>query len=147
MLLIMCLATLILWFIANGIHKDSTYRKQLLSSLLGFKEFIETAQKDQLEMMLQEDPAYYYHVLPYAQVLHVSDIWMDKFKDLTLPKPDWYEGTQAFHYMAIAHIVQNMEYDMKKTMHSSSTGVTSGSSGFHGGSVGGGSGGGGSHGW
>ena len=33
---------------------------------------------------------------------------------------------------------------MKKTMHSSSTGVTSGSSGFHGGSVGGGSGGGGS---
>lgn len=147
MLLIMCLATLILWFIANGIHKDSTYRKQLLSSLLGFKEFIETAQKDQLEMMLQEDPAYYYHVLPYAQVLHVSDIWMDKFKDLALPKPDWYEGTQAFHYMAIAHIVQNMEYDMKKTMHSSSTGVTSGSSGFHGGSVGGGSGGGGSHGW
>ena len=86
-------------------------------------------------------------VLPYAQVLHVSDIWIDKFKDITLPQPAWYEGTQAFHYMAIVHMAQSMQHDMKQTMHASSTRFTSGASSFSKGSVGGGSGGGGSHGW
>lgn len=146
--LMIFLASIILFIIAKGIHKDSAYRKQLLTSLLGFKEFIQTVEKDKLEMMLQEDPAYYYHVLPYAQVLHVSDIWMDKFKDLALEQPDWYVGKETYHYAMMAHITQSIQHDMKQTMHASIQ--TSGSKAFSshgGGAVGGGSGGGGSHGW
>lgn len=141
-------ACIILFILAKGMHKDSTYRKQLLSSLLGFKEFIQTAEKDKLEMMLQEDSEYYYHVLPYAQVLHVSDIWMDKFKDLTLEQPDWYVGKETYHYAMMAYITQSIQHDMKQTMHASIRGSGSKASTYHGGgAVGGGSGGGGSHGW
>lgn len=141
-------ACIALFIIAKGIHKDSDYRKQQLSSFIGFKEFIQIAEKDKLEMMLQEDPEYYYHVLPYAQVLHVSDIWMDKFKDLTLEQPDWYVGKETYHYAMMAHITRSIQRDMKQTMHASIRGTGSKTSTYHGGgAVGGGSGGGGSHGW
>ncbi len=60
-----------------------------LNELLGFREFIRLAEKDRLEMMLEEDPEFYYHILPYAQVLGVSDIWEDKFKELRTEPPAW----------------------------------------------------------
>ena len=42
-----------------------------LNEIIGFKNFIKLAEKNQLEKMLEQDPQYYYHILPYAQVLGV----------------------------------------------------------------------------
>lgn len=152
-----CLVCLVLTLMLSwGLHGDSAYRKQLLTALLGFKEFIKTAEKDQLEVMLKEDPAYYYHVLPYAQVLHVSDIWIHKFKDISVAPPQWYDGEDAFRYAMLSSMMQDVERDMRSFVSrpasqkdsSSSEGYSGGGNGYHdGGSTGGGSGGGGSHGW
>ena len=60
-----------------------------LNEIIGFRNFILHAEKDRLEMMLKDDPEYYYKILPYAQVMGVSDIWEDKFKDLTVQPPEW----------------------------------------------------------
>lgn len=145
-------------FIANGIHKDTAYREEALVLLLGFKDFMLQAEKDRLETLLIDDPQYYYHVLPYAQVLHASDIWIHKFADLFIVPPTWYRGDDVFHYHAFQTCVQSIERDMqsitttKTTSYSSSSNDNNhnagGGSGFSsGGSSGGGSGGGGSHGW
>lgn len=149
-----CMALLI---IAGGIRKNSEYRNELLVPLLGFKDFIKAAEKDRLEMLLEEDPEYYYHVLPYAQALHVSKIWINKFKDLTVPPPAWYVGEEAWSakdYDFIVHdIEKEIELASKVRIHSSSSDSSndsgySGGGGFSsGGSSGGGSGGGGSRGW
>lgn len=142
---------------SNGIEKDSRLREQLLIPLLGLKEFIELVEKDRLELLIEEDPQYYYHILPFAQVLHVSKIWTNKFKDITIEVPHWYVGDTN-----INDFDRNMRYlmfDMNATVtppkssashHSSSFSDhdSSGSNGFSsGGSVGGGSGGGGSRSW
>lgn len=154
-----CLTCLVITLLlSRGFCFDTAYRKELLTILLGFKEFIKTAEKDQLEMMLKEDPEYYYHVLPYAQVLHVSDIWINKFKDISVVPPQWYDGEDTFRYGMLSNMMHEIEQDMqfatshsassKGSFHSSQDGYSGDGKGFldHG-STGGGSGGGGSHGW
>lgn len=153
-----CIAMLVL---SKGIHKDTKYRDELLAPLLGFKDFIKLVEKDKLEMLLEEDPEYYYHVLPFAQVLHVSNIWINKFKDLTLPLPEWYVG-ERLDMRDFSYVIRDIEREMNQSVSkpksssssfsssdsSSSGGYSGGGGGFSsGGSSGGGSGGGGSHGW
>lgn len=62
---------------------------ELLNQIIGFRNFIIYAEKDRLEALLADNPDLYYDILPYAQVLNVSDIWEDKFKALTIEPPKW----------------------------------------------------------
>lgn len=70
------------------IVRTKLYNEQL-NGIIGFKNFILYAEKDRLEAMLEDDPQLYYHILPYAQVLGVTDKWEDKFKALTIEPPQW----------------------------------------------------------
>lgn len=72
-------------------HRTESYIKAL-GDLLGFKNFLEVAEKEKLEMLLEENPQYYYDILPYANVLGVSDKWENKFKDLTVQPPEYVVG-------------------------------------------------------
>ena len=67
MMLAAPILSIVYFMIAKGIRKNSDYRSEMLSSLLGFQEFLKTTEKDRLEMLLEEDPEYYYHILPYAR--------------------------------------------------------------------------------
>ena len=53
--------------------------------------------------MLEENPELYYKVLPYAQVLGVTDEWENKFVGILLKPPYWYVGPRmtAFDYVII----------------------------------------------
>lgn len=153
------ISTILVLWLSNDIHKDTKYREEALIPLLGFKDFILHAEKERLETLLTQDPQYYYHVLPYAQVLHVSDIWINKFSDLLVAPPQWYMGEETFRYVTFASCVRSIERDMQvvcapRTTHRGSSHsfdgnhYSGGGSGFSsGGSSGGGSGGGGSRGW
>lgn len=67
------------------------YTEQL-NNIIGFRNFLRDAEKDRLEMLLKDDPQYYYDILPYANVLGVSKIWADKFSGLTIEPPTYYHG-------------------------------------------------------
>ncbi|MDE6398831.1 MAG: DUF2207 domain-containing protein, partial [Clostridiales bacterium] len=82
--------------LAPFIARRTEYYTKELDEVLGFKDFLQTAEKDRLEMLLEENPQYYYDILPYANVLGVSDIWQDKFKGLTLEPPSYYRGVTVF---------------------------------------------------
>ncbi len=70
------------------IVRTKKYNDQL-NGIIGFRNFILYTEKDKLEAMLEEDPQLYYHILPYAQVMGVTDKWEDKFKALTVEPPAW----------------------------------------------------------
>ena len=70
------------------ITRTDEYTEQL-NEIVGFKNFILYTEKDRLEAMLKDDPELYYKILPYAQVMGVSDIWEEKFKDLEITPPAW----------------------------------------------------------
>ena len=60
--------------------------------LLGLKKFIEVAEKKRLELLVDENPEYFYDILPYAYILGVSDKWIKQFESITDLNPDWYKG-------------------------------------------------------
>lgn len=104
-----------------------------LNRIVGFKEFIETAEKDKLETMLESNPEFYYNILPYAIVLGVSDVWADKFKGLTMEPPQWATGDftdTVFSVMLFNSLMRNVNANMVTTFLSRPS--SGGSSGFHG---------------
>lgn len=130
------------------ISRTKEYTEQL-NEILGFKKFITLAEKDRLEKMLDSDPQLYYHVLPYAQVLGVSDKWEDKFKNIPIAPPA-YATYSAANSLITFHIINSSMRSMSRNfvshMSPPSSGGGSGRGGFSGGHGGGGHGGGGSRG-
>ena len=100
---VVCVGALLpTFFTINKLSRTEKYRKTL-GQILGFKDFIVVTEEDKIEFMLKEDPELYYKVLPYAQVLGVTDEWEEKFANITLAPPDWCIGSNMtyFDYMII----------------------------------------------
>lgn len=134
------------FFVTAFLSKKSRYNVDIISRLLGFKEFMITAEKERLEALIEDDPEYFYNTLPYAQVLGVTDVWKDKFRKITMEPPSWYDGGfDTFDYFAVNRMLDNMN---TVTSDMTSVPASSGFDGFDGGGFsGGGSGGGGGSSW
>ncbi len=152
-----CLITLLLSsaiaFMAPFLSQRTAYGQQVIQELMGFKTFIEAAEKQRLEALLEEDPAYFYNILPYAQVFGLTKIWTDKFENILLQAPDWYESRDPWDTAFTMVYLSRMQNAMTRLEHSAvsvpaptpSQGSFSGSGGggFSGGGFSGGGGGGG----
>ena len=135
----------IVMFSVSLIVRTEDYSKKL-NRILGFKDFIETVEKEKLEMMLESNPEFYYNVLPYAIVLGVSDKWEKKFEGLTIKPPQWATGHHSntvFNVLVFNSLMHNANMNMIKTMVSRPSSSSRGGFGGHGGHIGGGHGGGG----
>lgn len=147
------LSVLITLIISGKIKNRTQYGNEILGRILGFKRFLETAEKRKLEMLLEENPSYFYNILPYTIVLGVSSIWADKFKDLVVEPPQWYGGPDignAFVLGAFMGSFNNTLSTFNDTMLSAPKAPSNfggGSSSMGGGSSGGGAGGGGGGSW
>lgn len=150
LLLFCCLTTLAVVNIAKFMH-FSAYKRERMGKLLGLRQFIQTAELDQLKMLVDENPSYYYGVLPYAMAFGLMDDWAKRFEGMAIPEPEWYQcdSHSVFTLMYLNHMmdhhiekpihdikVKAMEAEMKAA--SSSSSVGGGFSG--GGAVGGGGG-------
>ncbi len=118
-----------------------------LGHILGLKNFIEAAEKDKLEMLIHDDPSYFYRILPYAYVLNISDVWSKKFETIVVEQPDWYSGPHPLNtYIFVTHLNRTLG-SMSRAMTSvpqsagrGGGGFSSGGGGFSGGGFGGGGG-------
>ncbi|MEG1650736.1 MAG: DUF2207 domain-containing protein [Oscillospiraceae bacterium] len=136
--------------VAPLIQRRTEFGSDSLEKALGFKQFLMTAEKERLKMLLDENPDYYYDILPYAQVLGVSDQWSHRFDGLMLEEPSWAEGSHST--MSTAMMLNSLNGSMGRSLTSmpSSSGGSGigGGGGFSGGGFsGGGSGGGGGSSW
>lgn len=123
--------------VVSVMDKRTSQGVEYLGKILGLKTFITLAEKDKLEMLVAQDPEYFYKVLPYAYVLNVSDVWSKKFESIAMPAPSWYVGPNYMNSYLFMHTLNH-------TMSHLSTAMTSApvKSGSGGGSFGGGGGGG-----
>ncbi len=128
--------------------KRTKYGNEILGKLRGFKNFLETAEKDRLEAIVTKDPEYFYNILPYTYVLGVSDVWIKKFEKITLKAPSWYDSPNAFDAISFGTFINTTMTSAQSVMASSPSSSSSGGGGSSGGgSSGGGSGGGGGGSW
>ncbi len=136
---IVCISTIMVF--AKIIPKRTPYGNEILGKLRGFKRFLETAEKPQLESLVSQNPEYFYNILPYTYALGVSDVWVKQFETIALQAPDWYDSRNDFDMNTFSSF-------MTSTMSSATTAMSSSpSSDSGGGSSGGGSGGGGGGSW
>lgn len=68
--------------------RKNSYGEQIKSKINGFKNYIELAEKNQIEMLVEQNPNYFYDILPYAYVLDVSKKWVEKFENIPVPTND-----------------------------------------------------------
>lgn len=146
------------WLLAlfsGRIPRDTDYRKEKMSQLLGFREFIEKSELPLLKSQVDENPSLFYDVLPYAMVFGLTKKWQDKFKDIDIQRPDWYVCNGSMNNingMLVAnHLIHNINHSasdaIKVSSHSLSEGSGSGGSGSTISFAGGGGGGGGVGSW
>ena len=155
-----------MFFAVIAIAKTDQYT-DLLGRVLGFRDFIRTAEIDKLNELVEEDPQYFYHVMPYAYVFGLSNKWIKNFEDLPVTAPNWYRGPRdfdRFDYYMMGRMMSDCSSSVSNNIvipHASSGGSGggwssgggggsswSGGGGFSGGGFsGGGAGGGGGGGW
>lgn len=131
--------------------RKTVYGEQLFARLMGFRNFMMTAEKSRIEMLVHDNPSYFYNVLPYAYALGVTDKWAKRFEGLSIQPPNWYFTNTMTTFTAL-HFASQMNRaagTMNSVMisHPSNTGSGSGFGGGGGGFSGGGFGGGGGGRW
>lgn len=149
------ISLLIIYFFYLIMRKRTEYGIQMLGKIKGFRNFLVVAEKEKLEALVNENPNYFYDILPYTYVLGVSDKWIKQFESIAITPPTWYDGLDTFDMITINRNIDRMMHTATRTMtsvpHTTSSSGSSGGSfggGFSGGGFsGGGSGGGGGSSW
>ena len=148
--LLVLLANMPIALLAIITIQRSDYGRRVLEEVLGFRDFIETVEMDQLKRMIEQDPAYYYHVLSFAIVLGLEKKWARKFSSITLEPPNWYRGSYAaWNAMVLGSmlgrcntaLLSSVGPSPKSSPGSRFGGSSFGGGGFSGGGFGGGGGG------
>jgi len=135
-----CICSLISFICFKEMLKPNWYGRQILGQLLGLKKFIEVAEKPRLEKMVEENPEYFYHILPFAYVLGVSDKWIKQFENIAIKQPEW--GDKHFRFNNFNYLMKNFNAVMAPSVENGGIQRTSssGGGGFSGGGFGGGGG-------
>lgn len=145
--------------VLTGFMKKRTNQcVEWMGDLAGLREFIETAELERMKVIAEQSPHLFYHILPFAYVFGLTDLLLDKMRDLSLPAPDWYETRSASPYFDYYLMHRMMHEDLRAAATTISTprpesvsgnhsGFSGGSGGSSGGFSGGGFGGGGGGSW
>lgn len=127
----------------TGFMKKRTHQCiEWMGYLAGLRDFIETAELDRMKVLAEDQPQMFYHIMPYAYVFGLSDVFAEKLKDLGLSAPDWYETDRQFtffdYYIFNRCLMGSMAQVTSTLSVPEPPKTSSGSGGFGGGSFGGG---------
>lgn len=91
MIIAICYGIPVLLTLFRGkIVKYTKTGNQCLGEALGFRNFIVAAEQDRIAVLADENPGYFFDILPYAYVMDVTDQWVKNFEDLAIAPVDWY---------------------------------------------------------
>jgi hypothetical protein len=77
-------STAICIFFAIKTRRQTEFYSRMLGQIRGFANFIKTAEKDRIEMLVKETPDYFFNILPYAWTLELTEEWENKFNRFDL---------------------------------------------------------------
>ena len=144
------------FFLFVALMKRPTFLgRKVLDEMLGFKDYLEIAEKDELNLRNppQKTPALFEIYLPFALALGVEQPWAEQFASVFANlrsrgdsyQPAWYHGD--WNSASLRHTTASLTNGLNSAISSSVTPPGSSSGGGGGGFSGGGGGGGGGGGW
>jgi uncharacterized membrane protein len=137
----------ILTLLFAGVMPQKTAKgKRAYEHILGFKLYLETAEKDRVHF--QEREHLFYKFLPYAMTLGIAKKWSNAFGDVFKKPPEWYSGDGGeFRLPVFVSNLNKVSSQIQSSFASRPGSSGGGGSGFSGGFSGGGFGGGGGGSW
>ncbi|MBQ9075561.1 MAG: DUF2207 domain-containing protein [Mogibacterium sp.] len=89
LVLMVILGTGLTMFLAIISTARSPEYAEIMGRVLGFRDFIKTAELDKLSELVEDDPEYFYHIIPYAYVFGLTNRWIKNFEDIDIVQPEW----------------------------------------------------------
>lgn len=143
-------------FFAVVLKRPTLRGRKLLDEMLGFKDFLEIAEKEELNLRNppEKTPQLFEAFLPFALALGVDQEWSERFADVFAAirdpngkgySPSWYNG--SWNSSRLSSTTSKLAGGLNSAISSSVSPPGSSSGGGGGGSSGGGGGGGGGGGW
>ena len=99
---IICMAGM--FMVLKNLPKRNKFGMEIMGKILGFKRFLETAEKEKLNKMVLENPMYFYDILPFTYVLGISDKWIKDF-DVIAGQDNFINTTSTLHSDTISSII------------------------------------------
>ena len=90
------ISILLLALLVKKMPKRTVEGTKILGKVSGFKRFLEVAEKSELEALVEKDPEYFYHLLPFTYALGISDVWIKQFETIAIQVPEWYDSYDEF---------------------------------------------------
>ena len=116
--------------------------QEIMGQLLGLRKYIKVCQENELKLLAEQNPQHFYNVMPYAYILGVSKIWINKLNKLMKDNSGLFEDSYLLgNFVYFTNSVNKYSgptYDNGGI--SSSGSSSSGGGGFSGGGGGGGGG-------
>ncbi len=150
------LSVLTIGFFAVIMRRPTMRGRKLLDELLGFKDYLEVAEKDELNLRNPpaKTPQLFEAMLPFALALGVDQQWSERFASVLAGirdkngreyRPSWYNG--SWQSSNLTKTTSQLSSGLHSAISSSVSPPGSASGGGGGGFSGGGGGGGGGGGW
>lgn len=86
--LISFISIFITGFFSIIMSRKTSYGEIIIAKILGFKDYLETAEKNKLDALVEDNPDYFYDILPYTYVLGISKKWISTFEKTNVPNID-----------------------------------------------------------
>lgn len=93
------LQAILVVFMEKKTQKGMMYEAQVN----GFVKYIKTAREEELKEMVIEHPKMFFDILPYTYIFGISKLWINKFSNIEIEKPEWYTGN-VYSAMAFGQI-------------------------------------------
>ena len=75
-------------FLAIFTGRKTSYGEMIIAKVSGFRDYLDKVEKDKLNTLVEENPNYFYDILPYTYVLNISKKWIDTFEKKNIPNMD-----------------------------------------------------------
>ena len=108
-------------FLICKMKSRSEWSAKLIGQLRGFRNFIADAEVPKLEELIEQDPKFFYHALPYAYVFGLTKKWASSFEKIDIGKPDWYEPyavdeDYVFDALMMNSMFSNVSHDLGRNI-------------------------------
>ena len=131
--ILLSLQVLISFWMEKKTQKGMMYEAQVN----GFVKYIKTAREEELKEMVIEYPKMFFDILPYTYIFGISKLWINKFSNIEIEKPEWYTGN-VYSAMAFGQITTHVTEKIQVAMSDVASSVASSASSSGGGVSGGG---------
>ena len=143
--MVMCM---ILFVVGGLCERKTEFFVEMQAKIKGYKRFLETAEKDKMDTLAEQDPGYFYHNLAYAFALGVTTVYARRFISMAKKPPEWYDTPHYYdswgHDNGNGFVTERLADSLNEMLTSVSSSMSSSpSDGSGGGSFSGGGGGGG----